>query len=129
MWKSSSTVATDALAPPCRYAASIFALPPLESGSQRSRGIDSMTTCLVVGLTRARIIDWVRTVPPNLASLSEPSSSTVKGCPGGATAGGGVADAEAEAAADAVAEGLDVARFRSMACPVSWNAVTIAGMK
>src|SRR6202140_2125237 len=98
MWKFSSTVATAALALPCRYAASIFALPPVESGTHRSRGIDSMTTCLVVGLTRARIIDWVRTMPPNLASLSEPSRRTVNGFPGGAAA---AADADAEAAADA----------------------------
>src|ERR1022692_2062625 len=105
MWKSSSTVATAALAPPCRYAASIFAVPPLESGTHRSRGIDSITTCRVVGLTLARIIDWVSTVPPNLASLSEPSSSTVNGCPEGATAGGADALAEADAEADALADG------------------------
>ena len=29
----------------------------------------------------------------------------------------------------ALADGLGVGRFRSMACPVSWKAVTIAGMK
>src|ERR1700680_801488 len=106
MWKFCSTVATAALALPCSYAASIFALPPVESGTQRSRGIDSITTCLVVGLTRARIIDWVRTTPPNLASLSEPSRSTVNGFPGGATAGGADAraDADADAAADALAD-------------------------
>ena len=47
----------------------------------------------------------------------------MNGFPGGATAGGAdaTADADADAAADALADG----RFRSMARPVSWNAVTI----
>src|ERR1700719_2717575 len=129
MWmlKSCSTVVTAALALPCEYAASILALPPVDSGTQRSRGIDSMTTCLVVGLTLARIIDWVRIVPPNLASLSEASSSTVKGAPGGATTGG--CDAAAEAVADAFADGRGEALGRMSDWPVSWIAVTIAGMK
>jgi hypothetical protein len=76
-------------------------------------------------------MDWVRTVPPNLASLSDPSRSTVKGAPdgGGTACAVAVGDAEVDAAAEALADGLGVARFRSMACPVSWKAVTIAGMK
>jgi len=90
--------------------------------------MDSMTTCLVLGFTLARIIDWVRTVPPNLASLSEPSRSTVKGCPGAASAVG-TADADARGAADALAPGVGVGRSRMIVCPVSWKAVTIAGMK
>src|ERR1700683_3383348 len=107
MWmlKSSSTVATAALAPPCSYAASIFAFPPVESGTHMSRGIDSMTTCLVVGLTLARIIDCVSTGPPmNLASLSEPSSSTVKGAPGGGGTDCAVAVAAGDEPGDAIAE-------------------------
>src|ERR1700676_4466986 len=124
MWKSCSTVTTAALAPPWRYAASIFALPPVERGTQRSRGIDSMTTLRVVGLTLARIIDWVRTVPTNLASLSEPSRSTVNGVPGGATTGGCVAAALADA--DAAAEAAGEERVSDW--PVSWMAGTIAGI-
>src|ERR1700681_3019826 len=127
MWKSCSTVTTAALAPPWRYAASIFAVPPEESGTQRSRGIDSMTTLRVVGLTLARIIDWVSTVPPNLASLSEPSRSTVNGLPGGATTAGCVTAADALADGDAAAEAFGEERVSD--CPVSWMAVTIAGMK
>src|ERR1700733_3830006 len=89
-----------------------------------------MTTFLVVGFTLARIIDWVSTVPPNLASLSDPRRRTVNGCPGAAsTAWVGAAVADAVAAAEAVADGLGGARSRLIVCPVSSKAATIAGMK
>jgi hypothetical protein len=82
-------------------------------------------------LTRARIIDCVRTVPPNLASLSEPSRSTVKGAPGGGGACAGCAEAlaEGDAPGETLADALAAGRFRSIECPVSCSAVTIAGMK
>src|ERR1700683_4687552 len=90
--------------------------------------MDSMTTWRVFGFTRARIIDWVRTVPPNFASLSDPSSRTVNGAPGGASAGGWDAAGEAPGEASALAT-AEASGDRWMAWPVSWNAVTIAGMK
>src|SRR6266550_6310747 len=80
MWtpKSCSTVATAALAPPYEYAPSIFAEPPVERWTKRSRGIDSIVTCLVDGTTRTRIIDCVRTWSAlNFESSSEPSRRTV----------------------------------------------------
>ena len=90
-------------APPYEYAASILAEPPDERGTQRSRGMDSMVTCLVVGLTRTRIIDCVRTASAwNLESSSEPSSRTVNaGLPASAAGAGaaGAAGAETPAAA------------------------------
>src|SRR2546421_13090089 len=81
MWtpKSCSTVATAAPGPPYEYAPSIFAKPPVDRCTYRSRGIESMVTSLVDGMTLTRIIDWVRTWSAlNLESSSEPSSSTVK---------------------------------------------------
>ena len=54
-------------------------MPPVDSGTQRSRGIESMTTVFVAGMTLTRIIDWVSTWSPrNFESSSDPSSSTVK---------------------------------------------------
>src|SRR5947207_10658095 len=59
-------------------------MPWLGIGTQRSRGIDSMVACLVLGSTRRRIIDWVlRRSGMNFESSSEPSSKTVNGCVGG----------------------------------------------
>src|SRR6476660_7785179 len=79
MPKLFSTVAIAAPAPPYEYAPSILPIPPVDSGTHRSRGMDIITTFLVEGLNRTRIIDWVRTWSPmNLESLSEPSSKTVK---------------------------------------------------
>src|ERR1700730_5312084 len=78
-----------AAGPPLAYAPSIFPLPPVESGTQRSRGMDSIVTCLLEGSTRTRIIDWVNG-DWFLPSSSEPSSRTVNGAPGAAT-GVGVA--------------------------------------
>src|SRR5579859_1791268 len=66
-------------APPYEYAPSILYDPPVESGTQRSRGIESMITCLVCGITRTRIIDCVSTwSASNFESSSDPSRSTVK---------------------------------------------------
>src|SRR5579864_1014873 len=77
-WKSCSTVATAAPAPPYEYAKSALPTPPTDSGIHRSRGIESIVTCLVEGTTLTRIIDWVNTRSPmNFESSSEPSSSTV----------------------------------------------------
>src|SRR5438445_11446706 len=72
-------------------------------GTQRSRGIDSMVACLVVGSTRTRIIDWVlRRSGTNLESSSEPSSRTVNGWLGvltGFRLGGAAGPADDELAA------------------------------
>src|SRR5256885_15335124 len=75
--------------PALAYGALIFALPPVDSGTQRSRGMESIVTCLVAGSTRIRIIDCVNG-DWFLPSSSEPSSKTVNGAPDAAD-GAGVA--------------------------------------
>ena len=65
----------------------------------------------------------------NLASLSEPSRSTVKGAPGGASTGCAEALADGDEPGEALADADAAGRLRSMEWPVSWIAVTIAGMK
>src|SRR5437660_445652 len=85
-----------------------------------------MTTCRVRGSTRVRIIDWVSTwLPENLASLSEPSSSTVKGWP---ETLGSLTDVGAWPG-PAVTDGLGPLAVRLMCCPVSCRAVVMAGKK
>src|SRR6266550_7171395 len=99
MWtpKSCSTVATAALAPPYEYAPSIFPEPPVDRWTNRSRGIESIVTCLVEGTTRTKIIDWVSTWSPmNLESSSEPRSRTVKAPVIGATVAAADDDGEGE---------------------------------
>src|SRR5487761_667066 len=106
MPKLFSTVAMAALAPPYEYAPSIFWVPPVESGTHRSRGIDSMVTFFDPGLKRTTIIDWVSTAPWNLVSLSDPSSRTVN-APGGLTGFGVVVRVEIDG--DGVGEGSTTA--------------------
>ena len=86
-WKFCCTVAIAASTPPVWYAVSILPTPCCpEIGTQRSRGIDSMVTCLLDGSTRTRIIDCVLYwSAANLESSSEPSRSTVNGVVGPAT--------------------------------------------
>src|ERR1700732_4970199 len=72
-----------AAAPPFANAASIFALPPVESGTHRSRGMESMVTCFVAGSHLPRVIDWGNGYL-FFPSSSEPRSNTVKGAPGAA---------------------------------------------
>src|SRR3979490_698226 len=97
-------------------------MPPIERGTYGSRGIESMTTFLVAGLTRTRIIDWVSTLSPmNLESLSEPSSNTVKAPP--ADLGVGVGDGASLPVADGVGDGT------STTWPVALKASATAGRK
>src|ERR1019366_5264378 len=84
-----------------------------------------MVTWSAVGSTRTRIIDWVSTLTllpdaPNLPSLSEPRSRTVKGSPDTGT------DA-AVGAAVADAPGVAVGVVNEW--PVMWMAASIAGRK
>src|SRR5215472_17226972 len=105
MWtlKSCSTVATAAPADPYEYAPSIFPEPPVEKWTHRSRGMDSIVTCLVEGTTRTRIIDWVRTWSElNLESSSDPRSRIVNA----PVIGAAVAEAEALAEGEGSALGV-----------------------
>src|SRR6476646_2803631 len=95
-------------------------MPPVDRGTQRSRGIESITTFLEPGLKRTMIIDWVSTLPVNFVSLSEPSSNTVK-APGG-LGGVGVA-VPVEIDGDGVGDGTTTDTF--VASKASW----IAGRK
>src|SRR5260370_41868686 len=82
-----------------------------------------MTTSLVAGSTRTRIIDWVRTwSAENFESSSEPRSRTVKApcCETGLVDGEG--DGE-KRVASGEGEGT------TAATPVSWSAVAPAGEK
>src|SRR5260370_28379637 len=82
-----------------------------------------MTTSLVAGSTRTRIIDWVRTwSAENFESSSEPRSRTVN-APCCET---GLGDAEGEGekrVASGEGEGT------TAGTPVSWSAVAAAGKK
>src|SRR5450759_3984010 len=113
MWtpKLFATVAMAAPGPPYEYAPSILPEPPVERGTHRSRGMESIVTFFVAGLTRMRIIDCVSTWSPmNLVSLSEPSSNTVK-APGdlGVAAGESVGRLEAKGVGDGTATTWPVA--------------------
>src|ERR1700730_7054646 len=80
-----------------------------------------MVTSLVAGMTRTRIIDWVRTWSAlNFESSSDPSKRTVNG-PHGVT---GIVDGEGEKRRQ-VGDGDGM--FTT--CPVAWIAVAAAGMK
>src|SRR5690348_9899316 len=88
MWtlKLLCTAATADGAPPSWYAQLILPHPWLGICTHRSRGIESMVACFVVGSTRSKIIDCVfRRSGANLESSSEPRSSTLKGCVGAGT--------------------------------------------
>src|SRR6266550_4456129 len=92
-------------------------MPPTESGTQRSRGIESMTTFFVDGLNLTRIIDWVSSWSPmNLVSLSEPRRRTVK-APG--VRGDGLAVGPIELSGVGVGEGMSTTLVASYA---SWMA-------
>src|SRR5581483_10196660 len=126
MWtpKSACTVAIAARAPPYEYAQSIFPVPPVASGAHRSRGIDSIVTCLVEGTTRTRIIDWVSTrSPENFESSSEPRRRTVK-APEVATVG-------AELALGVGLKRIEVGDGdgRSIEAPEALKAIMAAGRK
>src|SRR6202165_4965689 len=83
--------------------------------------MDSIVTSLVAGMTRTRIIDWVRTWSAlNFESSSDPNSSTVNGPPGAT----GIGDGEGEKRMS-VGEGDGMLTT----CPVAWIAVAAAGMK
>ena len=78
-----------------------------------------MITCLVLGITRTRIIDWVSTwSAENLESSSEPSSNTVKAPFGWAATGVGVGEEDemlGEGVGDAMATTWPVASHASFA--------------
>src|ERR1700686_4652875 len=83
--------------------------------------MDSIVTSLVAGMTRTRIIDWVRTWSAlNFESSSDPKRSTVNGPPGAT----GIADGEGD---NRMCVGDGEGMFTTW--PVAWIAVAAAGMK
>src|SRR5712692_4356126 len=89
-------------------------MPPVACGTHRSRGIDSMITCLVDGMTRTRIIDCVSTCSlRNFESSSEPIRRTVNApcCCGVGLADGSGLNSEGSGEGDGMTIGLLIASY------------------